>query len=99
MVVRFARRQDLGQPGQQPGHTILQVLVVGIARRVNLSERVTPSARLQNRACDFRRTRLLNVFCFVMQHGPRDCMVTVSVEQLEVSLLVVPVVTVHMVNL
>ena len=66
---------------------------------VNLSDRVTPAARLQNRACDFRRTRLLNVFCFVMQHGTRDCMVTVSVEQLEVGLLVVPVVTVHMVHL
>src|SRR5262249_15568555 len=66
---------------------------------VNLSERITPPARLQNRACDFRRTRLLNVFCFVMQHGTRDGMVTVSVEQLEVGLLVVPVVTIHMVNL
>src|SRR5712691_5436566 len=66
---------------------------------VNLSERVTPSARLQNRACDFRRTRLLNVFCFVMQHGTRDSLVTVSVEQLEVGLLVVPVVTVHMMHL
>ena len=52
------------------------------AQRVNLSERVAPSARLQNRACDFRRTRLLNVFCLVKQPGTRDVVVTVSVEQL-----------------
>src|SRR5215467_5274498 len=64
-----------------------------------LSERIAPPARLQNRACDFRRTRLLNVFCFDMQHGTGDLMVTVSVEQLEVGLLVVPVVTIRMVHL
>ena len=97
--VRFARGHDLGQPGEKPGHAVLQVPVIGITCRVNLSERVAPSARLQNRACDFRRTRLLNVFCFVMQHGTRDSLVTVSVEQLEVGLLVVPVVTVHMMHL
>jgi hypothetical protein len=73
--------------------------VLDSSHGVNLSERVTPPARLQNRACDFRRTRLLDVFCLVMQHGPRDGMVTVSVEQLEVNLFVIPVVTVHMVNL
>ena len=70
----------------------------GDVKIVNLSDRVTPAARLQNRACDFRRTRLLDVFCLVMQHGPRDCMVTVSVEQLEIRLLIVPVVAVHMMN-
>ena len=89
--------------GQEPGHGVGEALVqfgiIDAAQGVNLSERVTPSARLQNRACDFRRTRLLNVFCFVMQHGTRDSLVTVSVEQLEVGLLVVPVVTVHMMHL
>jgi hypothetical protein len=33
-----------------------------------------------------------------MAHGSRDCVVTVSVEQLEVNLFVVPVVSVHMVH-
>ena len=95
----FAGFDDLLQGGEGGGDAALQFGVVNAAQRVNLSERVAPSARLQNRACDFRRTRLLNVFCFVMQHGTRDSLVTVSVEQLEVGLLVVPVVTVHMMHL
>ena len=42
------------------------------APAVNLSEGIATSARLQNRACDFHRTRLLNVCCLVMQHGTRQ---------------------------
>ena len=95
----FAGFDDVLQGGEGGRHAALQFGGVNPAEGVNLSERVASSARLQNRACDFRRTRLLNVFCLVMQHGTRDFLVTVSVEQLEVGLPVVPVVTVHMVNL
>ena len=95
----FAGFDNVLQGGQGGRHALLQFGVVNSAQRVNLSERVTPSARLQNRACDFRRTRLLNVFCLVMPHGTRDVLVTVSVEQLEVGLPVVLVVAIHMVHL
>jgi hypothetical protein len=97
--VGFAAVQDVLEPGQAHGGPALELQVIHIPHRVNLSDRVTPAARLQNRACDFRRTRLLDVFCLVMAHGSRDGMVTVSVEQLEVDLFVVPVVPVSMVNL
>ena len=49
---------------------------------VNLSAGIATSARLQNRACEFPRTRLLNVCCLVMQHGTRQFLVAVSVKQL-----------------